>query len=761
MGLTAICLTVSLGVPAVAQDQQRAILDLVVNQVPKGEALVIIQPGDILVRRADLEQAGLHGFSGRQKVVDGESYVSLQSLVPAVSYKFDENALTLSLTAQPGLLGTSVVNLGNQQPEGVVYNKNTSAFFNYALNGQNFGSYSFFGESGLSLKGNLLYGSFSRKSDGAVVRGLTNFTLDNRNNLTRWVVGDSFASTGNLGGSLFLAGVSVSREFGLNPYLVRQPTFDFSGAVLTPSTVEVFVNGQRIRREELPPGQFELNNLLLPAGSGATRVVIRDAFGREQAIASPFYFSAGLLKPGFSDYSFNLGFRRKNLDADSWNYGAPVFLGRYSQGLTNSLTVGGRWEAAPDLVSGGPTVTAALPFGAMELSAAASNEAGLAGTAASLAYSYSGGRVGLGGSLRLLSDHYANLSLKALEDRPLVEANAFISTAISRNLSTGVQYSSANFRDAGQTRRVSLFSTLRLSDRANLFLSASHASRTDQPTSNEAFLGLTYSLGGNTTANLSQGIQNGQPTTTLAVQQSPPVGTGLGYRFQGNANEQQVQGNNGRLEYQAPFGEYELGYDRSNKGQGTTSFRAAGGVVAIGGNVFFTRPVGQSFALIQVPGIKGVRGYASNQEIGRTNAKGNLLVPNLLPYYGNRLGIADEDIPLNYSIEAKEELVAPPLRGGVVVRFPIQRIQALTGTVVVEAEGKTIIPVYGQLKVSVDGKSVESPIGEQGEFYLENLAPGHYPAKVEYTQRNCQFSLKVPASDQPLVNLGQLQCIAS
>ncbi|WP_250122895.1 spore coat protein U domain-containing protein [Chroococcidiopsis sp. CCMEE 29] len=27
--------------------------------------------------------------------------------------------------------------------------------------------------------------------------------------------------------------------------------------------------------------------------------------------------------------------------------------------------------------------------------------------------------------------------------------------------------------------------------------------------------------------------------------------------------------------------------------------------------------------------------------------------------------------------------------------------------------------------------------------------------------RNCQFNLKVPASDQPLVNLGQLQCIAS
>ena len=68
--------------------------------------------------------------------------------------------------------------------------------------------------------------------------------------------------------------------------------------------------------------------------------------------------------------------------------------------------------------------------------------------------------------------------------------------------------------------------------------------------------------------------------------------------------------------------------------------------MAIGGGLHATRPVQESFALVRVPGMKGVRAYLSHQEVGRTNRNGDVLVPNLLPYYGNRLDIADEDVPL-------------------------------------------------------------------------------------------------------------------
>ena len=64
-----------------------------------------------------------------------------------------------------------------------------------------------------------------------------------------------------------------------------------------------------------------------------------------------------------------------------------------------------------------------------------------------------------------------------------------------------------------------------------------------------------------------------------------------------------------------------------------------------------------------VPGVGGVHGTLSNQVVGTTNKNGNLLIPNMLPYYGNRVGIEDKDIPFEYNINATEMTIAPPYRG--------------------------------------------------------------------------------------------------
>ena len=59
-------------------------------------------------------------------------------------------------------------------------------------------------------------------------------------------------------------------------------------------------------------------------------------------------------------------------------------------------------------------------------------------------------------------------------------------------------------------------------------------------------------------------------------------------------------------------------------GKAATAVWASGSIVGIGGRLFATRPVDQSFALVRVPGVPDVRAYLSNQEIGRTNGHGDL-----------------------------------------------------------------------------------------------------------------------------------------
>ncbi len=112
----------------VAAQEQNAILELTVNQVAKEAIFVILRPQDVLVTRSDLEKAGLQDFAGSRETINNETYVSLVSLSPQVSYIFDEKALTLKITAQPELLKTNSFNLGRQSPQNITYNQDTSVF---------------------------------------------------------------------------------------------------------------------------------------------------------------------------------------------------------------------------------------------------------------------------------------------------------------------------------------------------------------------------------------------------------------------------------------------------------------------------------------------------------------------------------------------------------------------------------------------------------------------------------------------------------
>ncbi|MEO6326812.1 MAG: fimbria/pilus outer membrane usher protein, partial [Thermoanaerobaculia bacterium] len=397
---------------------KRAILPLRVNSVEQGEVSALLDGVDVLLPLAELERAGLGAIEGARCEVGGESFVSLASLSPDVSFTLDESDLTLRMKVRPRLLKSSIHDLRNGRPTGIVYTKDTSAFLNYAATLNTSGSATGFGEAGVSLNGNLLYGSVARRADGSFIRGLTNFTIDDRGRLNRWVLGDTFVQGGGLSGSAFLAGISVSKDFGLDPYFYRYPGMGVTGAVLTPTRAEIYVNGALVKTQDLAPGTFDLTNLPVQSGNGATRVVLRDAFGQERVLASPYYLSTRLLAPGLSQYSYNVGLVREDVAGSSFRYGRLAFLGTHRLGLSSNVTGALHAEAANGLISGGPTLAASLGVGELELSAAGSRDAGSAGWSASVAYAYLARPFGVGVLVRAMSDRYANVSLSSSADRP-------------------------------------------------------------------------------------------------------------------------------------------------------------------------------------------------------------------------------------------------------------------------------------------------------------------------------------------------------
>lgn len=740
---------------AAAADDERAILTAIVNDVDKGEVIVVVRNGDVLVDSGALKELGLHNLSGQPVSTGGGTFVSLASLAPAVTYEVDERALALRLTVSPSNLGSETRNLASARPAGVEYRSDTSAFVNYSLEAGGPAHYGAFADLGASTHGVLLNTTMSWNRSEAAIRGLSSATIDQRDALRRIVVGDSFAYGGLLGGSALHGGVSVSREYSIDPYFVRYPSFNMSGAVATPSTVDVYLNDRLVSTERVAPGQFDMMQLPVINGRNDARLVVRDAFGGVREMSGTYYLTTDVLARGLQEYQYSFGAERERFGVESWTYGPLGFVGRHRIGITDRLTLGGRFEARGDLASGGPSFSARLPIGGIEAAVAWSRASGTSGGAAAAAYSYVGRPFSVSLSVSGTTSRYATSSLRPDADRPLHDVSALVSTQMGPRATVSLQWRDAEMRTGLTVGRTSVVATSRLNGRADLFASASWGRGTANP-GTEAFAGLMIRLTARAVASVAVEHAGGDTRLVADAQQPLPVGTGFGYRVRSEANTGQFS--SGAMMYQNAFGRYEITREVADGVQQTT-VRAAGSVVAIGGGVYPSRPVQDGFALVQVPNVQGVRTYASNQEVGRTDARGKLLVPNLLSYYGNILDISDQDVPLDYGIAGARRTVAPPYRGGAVVVFPVERVQSTTGLLRLRIDDRVVIPSYGELRVAAGDRQIASPVGGGGEFYLENVGAGIHDATLIYGVATCAFRLTVPQSDASVIDLGTIACV--
>jgi outer membrane usher protein len=292
----------------------------------------------------------------------------------------------------------------------------------------------------------------------------------------------------------------------------------------------------------------------------------------------------------------------------------------------------------------------------------------------------------------------------------------------------------------------------------NLELTASVSQlRDERGSGREAYAGVAI-LFGRSTASVAHMRDARGDRMSVDAQRSLPVGEGYGYQMHAESGENGAA--IGIARYQTQYGRYELRQETLN-GQSNTTVSAAGSVVGIGGGLYASRPVQDSFALVRIPGVAGVRTFASHQEVGKTSRKGDLLVPDLQAYYANILDVADGDIPLQYAVPDVGQTLALPYRGGAVALFGVQKLQRVIGVINLSEKGTDRIPSYGEITVTTKGREFTSPIGSTGRFYFEDLSAGTHAAVVrDGAGKECSFTITVPASESTLVNLGSLRCEA-
>ena len=221
-------------------------------------------------------------------------------------------------------------------------------------------------------------------------RGDLRLVHDDPDRMLRYAVGDLSYPVTSFQSFVPLGGLTVAKDFALQPYRVTEPLGSTAFFLKSDSKVEVLVNGRLVQTLQLPAGEHNLRNF--PFANGANDVTLRitDPVGRVETITLSFFFDSKLLAQGEHEFAYSVGLPsrtdngRYQYDSDSLTISAF-----HRVGLTDKLTAGLNLQAGHKVQMGGTEAVVATPFGTFQGDYSVShNQSAGFGQAARLQYRY-------------------------------------------------------------------------------------------------------------------------------------------------------------------------------------------------------------------------------------------------------------------------------------------------------------------------------------------------------------------------------------
>jgi outer membrane usher protein len=190
-----------------------------------------------------------------------------------------------------------------------------------------------------------------------------------------------------------LLGVGVShdvRRFGGDDRL------NATGSLLTldsPGEVEVLVNGAPLEHLHLNTGTYRLTDLPLLTGANTVQLLVTTADGQSRKIVLTALSDDGMLRPGSSEWNFNVGVASFLRDAGrAYLADRHVANGYWRYGLSPLFTADVHAQADTDVAMAGADLFSLTPFGLFSVGAAASmpvdGAEGMSGFAVTLGWQF-------------------------------------------------------------------------------------------------------------------------------------------------------------------------------------------------------------------------------------------------------------------------------------------------------------------------------------------------------------------------------------
>lgn len=711
-------------------------LEVYLNGVDTRQIAAFEREPDGTMRAAPQDLAEI-GFSTNALKPGPDRLIPLDQ-VQGLSFRYDEASQSIFLTARAGALASHRIDARTNPPAPPAQPSPLGAALDYTLygvaapdargvgatlsaelDGRLFGPFGVLSSTGLA--------SLAAGSPGRMVRLDTTWTWDDPAHLVTYRAGDVVSGGLAWTRPIYMGGVQVARSFDLRPDLVTMPVPTLSGSALTPSTLDLYVNGAKALTTAVQPGPFQIDQAPVSDGAGDVQVVVTDALGRQTRVDLPFYTSENLLRPGLVDFSVEAGFARRNLGTASADYdAAPAFSGSARAGLTDALTVEAHAEAAGGFAEAGGGVTGAVgAIGTASLALAGSEAAGRGGTEVAVgfetrrrAYSVTVRMLRTFGDYEDLASWTAQRPPGALqppaEFRPPSEIDQVSLGAPAWSSTSLVAITLARLVEGAQRSDVASAYLSQRFGPVTLYLSGTR----DYDTRDAWAATLTATVPFGPHVNIDAGLYEaaGEGVTAIedASSDGPKAPGDMGWRVQlaeGARNQATAE-----ADYLAQAADLQFGAQYSNGRFGAFG-QVSGSVAAVGGGLFASRRLGESFAVVDV-GASGVAVAYENRPQGLTGANGKLLIPELVPYQANRIDVDPANLPPDAELDQAEFVVAPRQGAAVIVKAHLQRDADAALVSFVTAGGE---PIEAGARARLTGGARTFPIGYGGEAFLKGL----------------------------------------
>jgi outer membrane usher protein len=771
LGLAMTLTLLFLRAPVLARDQV-LMLDLQVNGYWVGKiGEFLLRDGELLARSDELSALGFRLPGDLELKADALVNVSK---LPRLTLQLNQANQTLSVTAPHERLAPVLLDVGDKTKRRGAVESATGATLNYDVNATSVAGrmgasglldLRAFSQWGVLSSGVLAYAGARDTGTASLVRLDSTYTFSDPMKLRRYRVGDFINDGLAWTRPVRLGGVQLASDFRLRPDLITFPLPSISGSAAVPSTLDVLVNGNRFLSRSVGAGPFEIPQLPVVTGAGTISMTLTDALGRPVVTTLPFYASLALLAPGLQTFSAQAGAVRRNWGLRSNDYGKLAASASFRRGLSPALTLEASAEGARGtLMAGTGAVVNLGNVAVLNVAGAVSKGSVGKGALLSAGVQRTGPRFSVGASVTAASRKFRDIAAVNGDPRPRLILSANAGLSLGRFGSVGIAYADVR-RDKAVTStglESGLFDLPRAQN--GRILSASYSVQyrnlsfyatafrdLSSNKSNAIQVGVTFPLGASSSAGASVSSGSGGTGGQVQAQRSPVETGDWGYQVYATGGSPAHQF--AQAEYKSSWALLTAGADRIER-RTALALRAAGSLSWLDGALFPANTISDSFAVVDTNGLAGVRVLHENRAVGRTNAAGRLLVPDLRAFDVNHIAIDATDVPVDVTINADTREVRPQDRSGIVVKFPVKVSHGALLRLV--DDNGAPVPVGSSARLLPGGAAF--PIGFDGEVYLEDLKR-HNEIVVERAEgRRCHAAFDYRPLPGDIPTIGPVRC---